>query len=79
MSTTNEPLIQAIAYLGGVKATADHFGLGRQAVWTWKKRGIPPKHVLTLVELVDHQVRAEELRPDIFTLEHAVVAGVKRD
>jgi DNA-binding transcriptional regulator YdaS (Cro superfamily) len=60
------PALYAIHILGGVSATARKFGVSRQVVWNWTKRGIPANKVPTLVELVDHQVSANELRSDIF-------------
>jgi len=60
------PLHRSIAILGGVSATADKLGVTSQVVNNWRKRGIPAEYVLTLVDLVDHQVSAKELRPDVF-------------
>ena len=45
---------------------AKDLGVTRQVVWNWKKRGVPANYVLTLVDLVEHQVSAKELRPDVF-------------
>ena len=61
-----EPLHRSISILGGVSATADKLGVTSQMVYHWRKRGIPAQYVITLVDLVDHQVSAKELRPDVF-------------
>ena len=61
-----KPLHRSIAILGGVSATADKLGVTSQVVNNWRTRGIPAQYVTTLVDLVDHQVSANELRPDVF-------------
>ena len=66
MSTPNCHLEEAIHRAGGVSATARALGVSRQAVFAWKKRGIPATRVRSLTELVAHTVTPEQLRPDIF-------------
>ena len=66
MSTPYCHLEEAIDRAGGVIATARALGVSRQAVFAWKKRGIPANRVRSMVELVAHTVTPEQLRPDIF-------------
>ena len=61
-----EAVHRSIALLGGVAPAAEQLGVTRQVVTNWKKRGVSATYVLTLGGLVDHQVSAKELRPDIF-------------
>ena len=70
-----EPLHRSIAILGGVSATAQKLGVTSQVVWNWQKRGIPAKYVLNLVDAVNHQVSAKELRPDVFIGTAGPIAG----
>ena len=58
----------AVTILGGCKATANAMNVTRQTVWNWTKRGIPAPRVKILASLVDHQVSAEDMRPDVFLL-----------
>ena len=66
MSTPTEHLREALDLMGGVIATAKHFKVTRGAVYQWFEAGIPANRVLSLVEAVDHQVSAKDLRPDVF-------------
>ena len=66
MSTPSEHLHEAIHLMGGVIATAKHFKVSRGAVYQWFENGLPANRVLSLVEALDHQVSAKDLRPDVF-------------
>ena len=66
VSTKRSPIIRVIRLRGGVSALARDLGVTKQVVWNWQKRGVPAEYVLTLVDLVDHQVSAKQLRPDVF-------------
>jgi len=68
VSTPHIHLREAVDLMGGVIATARFFNISRGAVYQWFIRGIPAERVLSLVEAVDHQVSAKDLRPDIFSL-----------
>jgi|2_EtaG_2_1085320.scaffolds.fasta_scaffold243804_1 DNA-binding transcriptional regulator YdaS (Cro superfamily) len=68
VSTEIQALNEATAILGGRERVADLFSIHENAVYQWFMRGIPANRVLTLVDAVDHQVSAKELRPDVFTL-----------
>ena len=52
--------------MGGVIATAKYFKVTRGAVYQWFENGLPANRVLSLVEALDHQVSAKDLRPDVF-------------
>ena len=75
MSTNGVGLTRVIEIMGGGSALSRDLGVSRQVVNNWKKRRVPAKYVLTLVDLVDQQVSAEELRPDVFTRTAGPIAG----
>ena len=66
VSTPTEHLHEAITLMGGVIATAKYFKVTRGAVYQWFENGLPANRVLSLVEALDHQVSAKDLRPDVF-------------
>tara|TARA_Y100001968_G_C18753818_1_gene434562 strand:- start:106 stop:297 length:192 start_codon:yes stop_codon:yes gene_type:complete len=35
----------------GMRAIMAHFGISRQAVWSWKRKGVPVRHRKTLALL----------------------------
>lgn len=60
-----EATVLAIKLAGGRSALADRFGVTRQAVQDWAKRGrIPPDKVLTVEKLSG--ISRYLLRPDVF-------------
>ena len=57
----------AIALGGGQASVAKALKIQRQAVWKWDQKGrVPADKVLSLCDLVSHQVTPEQLRPDVF-------------
>ena len=75
MSTNGIGLTRVIELRGGGSSLSRDLGVSRQVVNNWKKRRVPAEYVLTLVDLVDHQVSAEELRPDVFIRTAGPIAG----
>jgi len=59
-------LNQAISIIGGVQILAKELDLHPMAVYQWKKRGVPAKHVSRISYLTGHQMSCHDLRPDIF-------------
>ena len=71
-SSIKQQVEKAVSIAGGQTAVAKAIGVGRSSVFHWVKNGVvPADRVMILVELGDHQVRAEELRPDVFTFNPA--------
>ena len=59
-------LEQALNIIGGVNILAKELELHPMAVYQWKKRGVPAKHVSRVSEMTHNAVSCHELRPDIF-------------
>lgn len=60
-----EALEKAIKAAGGGRALAELLELSPMAVSQWKRRGVPPKWVPSLVRACGGVVAAHELRPDL--------------
>ena len=57
----------AIALAGGQASVAKALKIRRQAIWKWDQKGrVPADKVLSLCDLVSHQVTPQQLRPDVF-------------
>lgn len=54
----------AIKNLGGLSATADRYGISRQAVQNWRTRGIAQDRVKQVAK--DSGVPRERLLPDLY-------------
>jgi DNA-binding transcriptional regulator YdaS (Cro superfamily) len=51
---------------GSLYKLAMLLGIRETAVYQWRKRGIPIKHLRKVVELSEGRITREMLRPDIF-------------
>ena len=52
VNMANVELEKALVLMGGDEVVANHFGISRQAVSNWKRRGFTPVHVA--LELQEH-------------------------
>ncbi len=61
-----DALNKAIKKFGGVKKLAKELDVTHQAILKWKRRGVPAKRVLRLVQLMDGEISPHDLRDDIY-------------
>lgn len=62
------PLERAVFYLRGPGEFAERVGVSRMTVYTWQRTGkVSAEHCRGIEEATRNFVRAEELRPDLFS------------
>lgn len=71
-------LMEAIAFFGGVKKTADILGIKRQTIYAWisgKSKNQSPtlKYCKIIEEKTNGEITKEELRPDIFGHKNSLI------
>lgn len=60
----HQALAVAAAWAGGRKKLADKLGISRQAIATWKERGIPLVRGFQIERMTDGLVKVEQLCPE---------------
>ena len=63
------PLEKAVEIVGSEAELARLLGITKSAVNQWKKRQIPPRHVMKIEHLTRRKVLRYELRPDLYPRE----------
>jgi DNA-binding transcriptional regulator YdaS (Cro superfamily) len=64
MSNIQLSACEAIDAIGGVAAVAAKTGISIQAIYKWKRSGIPPSRAIQIEALSG--ISRHQLRPDIF-------------
>jgi DNA-binding transcriptional regulator YdaS (Cro superfamily) len=59
-------LDKAISLFDSQADMAKAINVGPMSICHWKKRGVPAKHCLSIERATNGQVKATDLRPDIF-------------
>lgn len=64
--TPSEHLERAAKIFGSKRALADQFNLTAMAVTKWGQSQVPLERAIKIEQLTGGQVRAAQLRPDVF-------------
>lgn len=62
--TPHQALEMAAALIGGKGKLCTELGLNRQAIFNWKRNGIPLRRALQIEQLTGGKVSLTDLRPD---------------